>query len=122
MYSAQNNARYSSTESSGEDEDFLYPLTNVNSEDISNVNPRKRRRKERNPKESSALGIFGSDSEDTEPSKRWKNKMNLRRKGVNFVQTTNINDADEQRDHEDSDINATDIEKRHASLSLGPGL
>ncbi|KXJ86278.1 hypothetical protein Micbo1qcDRAFT_168600, partial [Microdochium bolleyi] len=59
-------AAYSSSEDdedSGAD-DFAQPSADPRDDDFQDYNPRKRRRTGRNAKESAALGIFGSDSED----------------------------------------------------------
>lgn len=74
----------SSDESSGDENEFLQPSTDPR-EEFAYYNPRKRRRTGRNAKESAALGVFGSESEDEDgPGKRWK-KKSLRGKGMSFV-------------------------------------
>ncbi|KAI0846534.1 TFP11-domain-containing protein [Daldinia vernicosa] len=79
-------AAYSSSSSDNEDEDeYLQPSVNPQADEFFDLNPRKRRRTGRNAKESAALGIFGSDSEDDGPGKRWKSKKDLRHKNVAFV-------------------------------------
>ncbi|KAM0254856.1 hypothetical protein ACHAQJ_006348 [Trichoderma viride] len=79
-------ADYSSSES--ESDDPTVPGLNADDNDFGDFNPRKKRRVGGNSKEKAALGIFGSDSEDDNPSSRWKRKT-LRSKGVNFVSTAN---------------------------------
>lgn len=76
----------SSDESSDEQGDFLHPSTDPGAEEFADYNPRKRRRTTRDPKESAALGIFGSESEDEGPTKRWKSR-NMRAKGMSFVKS-----------------------------------
>ncbi|KAI6710010.1 hypothetical protein JHW43_007444 [Diplocarpon mali] len=63
-------AHDSSSESSGEEDDFLHPSTNPNADEVVDYNPRKRRRTGRDAKESAALGVFGSESEDEGLGKR----------------------------------------------------
>ncbi|RKF74781.1 G-patch domain-containing protein [Golovinomyces cichoracearum] len=73
---------------------------NYNDEyDFQGFNSRKKRRIHDNSKEKSALGIFGSDSEDERPGKKWK-KSNLRRKGVSFV--SNVEHSMWNEDNEDN--------------------
>lgn len=75
----------SSSDSSEEEQgDFLHPSADPNEDELADYNPRKRRRTGRDTKESAALGIFGSESEDDGPGKRWKTK-NVRAKGMAFV-------------------------------------
>ncbi|KAH7027851.1 GC-rich sequence DNA-binding factor-like protein-domain-containing protein [Microdochium trichocladiopsis] len=82
-------AAYSSSEGdedSGAD-DYAQPSADPRDDDFHDYNPRKRRRTGRNTKESAALGIFASDSEDDSrrPGQRWKAKQDLRHKNVSFV-------------------------------------
>ncbi|KAL1884030.1 hypothetical protein Daus18300_000139 [Diaporthe australafricana] len=77
-------AEYSSSESDEEDDDYRMPSTIPNADEFADFNPRKRRRTGRDAKESAALGIFGSESEDERPGQRWKRKT-LRSKGMSFV-------------------------------------
>lgn len=95
-------ARDSSDESSGEEDDFLHPSTDPQADEFADYNPRKRRWTGRDAKESAALGVFGSESEDEGPGKRWK-KKNLRGKGMSFVSTGQNNALDEDEDDEDED-------------------
>jgi tuftelin-interacting protein 11 len=97
-------ARDSSDESSGDEEDFLHPSTDPR-EDFEDYNPRKRRRTGRDAKESAALGVFGSESEDDGPGRRWK-KKSLRGKGMSFVsggEKQGTMDEDEDDDDEDNE-------------------
>jgi tuftelin-interacting protein 11 len=95
-------ARDSSDESSGEEDDFLHPSTDPNADEFADYNPRKRRRTGRDTKESAALGIFGSESEDEGPGRKWKRKSNLRGKGMAFVSTGQKTfDEDEDEDEEE---------------------
>lgn len=88
-------AKYSSSASESEDE-YLAPGVDPDDGDFGDYAPRKRRRIG-NSKEKAALGIFGSDSEDEGPGKKWKSK-NLRSKGMSFVSTAA---ADPQSGDED---------------------
>ncbi|KAI0171720.1 TFP11-domain-containing protein [Hypoxylon sp. FL1284] len=98
-------AAYSSSSSSDEDED-LDPQFG----EFSDLNPRKRRRTGRNAKESAALGIFGSESEDDGPGRRWKSEKNLRNKNVAFVSAGQermdqdpADDSEDANDYDDED-------------------
>jgi tuftelin-interacting protein 11 len=127
-------ARDSSAESSSDEEDFLRPSTDPQADEFADYNPRKRRRTGRDAKESAALGIFGSESEDEGPGKRWKTKSNLRAKGMAFVskgQKTldeDEDDEDEEEEEAEEDIDeqedAGDVEATaglRGGLSLGFG-
>ncbi|KAK8024899.1 hypothetical protein PG990_002722 [Apiospora arundinis] len=72
-------------------------------EDFGDFNPRKRRRTGHNAKDSAALGIFGSDSEDDGPGRRWKGKKNLRNKGMAFV-SGGKEKLDDEEDDEEMDV------------------
>ncbi|AEO68416.1 d60467b5-c3e5-4f0b-987f-d6d63a6ec0ea [Thermothielavioides terrestris] len=101
-------ADYSSSESEADEEDeYLMPSRNPHDDEFADYNPRKRRRTGRDAKESAALGIFGSDSEDEGPSRRWKHKT-LRSKGVRFVPSGKPS-ADSDEEEEDGE--AEDGEK-----------
>ncbi|KAK3321816.1 GC-rich sequence DNA-binding factor-like protein-domain-containing protein [Apodospora peruviana] len=106
-------ADYSSSDSDAEEEDeYLLPSRNPHDSEFADHNPRKRRRTGRDAKESAALGIFGSESEDDGPGSRWKRKT-LRNKGVSFVSSANKpapasdQDNDEDDDSEESDRRPT---------------
>lgn len=107
-------ARDSSDESSSDEDDFLRPSIDPVADEFADYNPRKRRRTGRDAKESAALGVFGSDSEDEGPGKRWKRKSNLRTKGMAFVSTgqkKEEEDEDEGDEEEDEDLNMEDEEE-----------
>ncbi|CAJ0538815.1 Ff.00g067410.m01.CDS01 [Fusarium sp. VM40] len=93
-------AEYSSSASESEDEHLAPGLDADN--DFGDFNPRKRRRVGGNNKEKAALGIFGSDSEDDGPAKKWK-RTTLRNKGMNFVSTGA--GSEKEDDDQDSDNN-----------------
>ncbi|KAM0382465.1 hypothetical protein ACHAPY_004458 [Fusarium culmorum] len=93
-------AEYSSSASESEDEHLAPGLDADN--DFGDFNPRKRRRTGRNNKEKAALGIFGSDSEDDGPARKWK-RTTLRNKGMNFVSTGA--GSEKEDDDEESDGN-----------------
>ncbi|KAK3386005.1 GC-rich sequence DNA-binding factor-like protein-domain-containing protein [Podospora didyma] len=111
-------ADYSSSESDGEEEtEYLMPSRNPNDTEFADHNPKKRRRTGRNAKESAALGIFGSESEDDGPE--WKRK-NLRYKGVSFVSSAdNKPQADDDEDEDDDlgDEYDDDDEKPHMKMT-----
>ncbi|RAL61459.1 hypothetical protein DID88_009388 [Monilinia fructigena] len=99
-------SRDSSDESSGDENDFLHPSTDPR-EEFADYNPRKRRRTGRDAKESAALGVFGSESEDDGGvGRRWK-KKSLRGKGMSFVaggeKVGGAEDEDEDEDEEGDD-------------------
>lgn len=75
-------AAYSSSDDDESDNDGLTrPSIDPRDDDFLDYNPRKRRKTGRNTKESAALGIFGSDSDDDDtPNKRWRAKKDLRHK------------------------------------------
>lgn len=104
------------SESESENDDFLHPSTNPNADEFADYNPRKRRRTGRNAKESAALGIFGSESEDDGPGKRWKSKNNIRNKGMSFVSAGEKALLDED---EDDELDDEDEESVRPSLGLG---
>lgn len=99
---------YSSSDSGSDDDSNAYRMpstTNTGESEFGDFNPRKRRRTGRNAKESAALGIFGSDSEDDHTQRRWKQRQPLRKQGMSFVssgQKEEVNeDDDEASDSED---------------------
>ncbi|KAF4977662.1 hypothetical protein FZEAL_5852 [Fusarium zealandicum] len=97
-------ADYSSSASESEDE-YLAPGLDADN-DFGDFNPRKRRRVGGNNKEKAALGIFGSDSEDDGPAKKWK-RTTLRNKGMSFVSTGAGSDKEGNgtKDDQDSEDN-----------------
>lgn len=93
---------YSSSDSE-EDDDYTRPSTDPRADEFADFNPRKRRRTGRDAKESAALGIFGSDSEDEGPARSSKRK-GLRTKGMSFVSSTdNASKRSEDEDMADDD-------------------
>ncbi|KAK1760369.1 Tuftelin-interacting protein 11 [Echria macrotheca] len=95
----QTAAEYSSSDSDSEGDEFVVPSRNPADDDFAHHRPQKRRRTGRDAKESAALGIFGSESEDDGPS--WKRK-NLRNKGMSFVSSAK-HDSDDDDDDDDTD-------------------
>ncbi|KAF7541745.1 hypothetical protein G7Z17_g11883 [Cylindrodendrum hubeiense] len=102
-------ADYSSSASESED-DYRAPGLDADN-DFGDANPRKRRRLGGNNKEKAALGIFGSDSEDDGPARKWKRKT-LRNKGMSFVATG-------AGDREDSDNGQADDDSEDARPMIG---
>ncbi|KAG9239720.1 putative G-patch domain-containing protein [Amylocarpus encephaloides] len=93
-------AHGSSSQSSDDDN-----LNDPDAEEFADYNPRKRRRRGRDTKESAALGVFGSESEDDGPGRRWKKKT-LRGKGMAFVSTGQKTlDDDDDEDDDDGEGN-----------------
>ncbi|KAI0833997.1 TFP11-domain-containing protein [Hypoxylon sp. FL0890] len=78
-------AAYTSSSDDEDEDEYLQPSVDPRADEFLDLNPRKRRRTGRNAKESAALGIFGSESEDDGPQRRWKSKKDLRHKNVAFV-------------------------------------
>ncbi|KAH8819928.1 GC-rich sequence DNA-binding factor-like protein-domain-containing protein [Xylogone sp. PMI_703] len=107
----------SSSDSSGdENDDFLHPSADPNADEFADYNPRKRRRTGRDAKESAALGIFGSESEDEGPGRRWKQK-NLRQKGMSFVPKGHTqSDEDEEEDEEQETTTRDDDEAQDLEM------
>lgn len=103
----------SSEAASSEDDDFLYPNTDPGAEEF--TEPRRKRRKTgQNNKESAALGILGSDSEDDRPCQRWKSKS-LREKGMGFVSSKNNGETQEEDEDEMSGVETDDTAGLRAS-------
>jgi tuftelin-interacting protein 11 len=92
---------HDSSEDSSDEEDFLNP--GAEEEDFGDFNPRKRRRTGRDARESAALGVFGSESEDEGRGKRWKSKT-LRGKGMVFAKAGKADDADEDDEDEEKEL------------------
>lgn len=109
-----------SSESSSE-EDFLFPDTNPNADEFDG--PRRKRRKTgRNNKESAALGIFGSESDDDRPGQRWKAKS-LRGRGVGFVSSkTDNQEANDLSGEEDGDEDDEQEDRMSGVEATGAGL
>lgn len=95
----------SSEDSEDEQDDFLHHSTDPGAEEFADYNPRKRRRTTGDPKESAALGIFGSESEDEGPGKRWKTR-NMRAKGMSFVKSGQKEGGDDEEaaDYEGAEL------------------
>ncbi|KAL8369716.1 hypothetical protein RB595_000175 [Gaeumannomyces hyphopodioides] len=110
-------AHYSSSDDDEDDDDnFQIPSTNPDADEFLHHNPRKRRRTGRDAKESAALGIFGSESEEDGPGSRWKHK-NLRNRGVAFVSSSS-----NKRDEEDGENGAEGEDDEDDDTSQYPGL
>jgi tuftelin-interacting protein 11 len=115
-------AQYSSSdEDEDEDDELQMPSREPGEADFGDFNPRKRRRTGRDSKESAALGIFGSESEDDGPSNRWKRKT-LRNKGVSFVSQGKPADKDSDEDSDsdsgnDEDDDDADMKDRAATIN-----
>lgn len=102
-------AEYSSSDSEGDDDDeFAIPSRNPHDNEFA-YNPRKRRRTGRDAKESAALGIFGSDSEEDANARSLKRKP-LRNKGVSFVSSGTRTFEDEDDDDDDDEEDSEDEE------------
>ncbi|KAI1419598.1 GC-rich sequence DNA-binding factor-like protein-domain-containing protein [Xylaria sp. FL1777] len=96
-------AAYSSSDGDDSDNDGLVRLAvDPQADEFFDYNPRKRRRTGRNTKESAALGIFGSDSDDAAPNRHWKSKQDLRHRNVTFV-SAGQEKLDQQVDQDDKD-------------------
>ncbi|ORY58467.1 GC-rich sequence DNA-binding factor-like protein-domain-containing protein [Pseudomassariella vexata] len=97
-------AAYSSSDSDeNDDDDFAIPSVDPRADDFGDFNPRKKRRTGGNAKESAALGIFASDSEDDGPGRRWKGKQNLRSKNMAFVSAGQMKLDENEDDEEDGE-------------------
>ncbi|EPE09335.1 spindle pole body component [Ophiostoma piceae UAMH 11346] len=100
---------YSSSDSDSDEETdaFRIPATDPMAGEFGEFQPRKRRRTGRDTKESAALGIFGSESEDDRHTGRYGKKQKaLRQQGMSFVSSTtntNTNGNDDDDDDEDDD-------------------
>ncbi|KHN95007.1 G-patch domain-containing protein [Metarhizium album ARSEF 1941] len=91
-----------STSASDDEDDYRIPGMTADDDDFGDFNPRKKRRLGNNNKEKTALGIFGSDSEEDGPRSRWKRKS-LRKKGMTFVSTASKeNGSDDGMEPEDN--------------------
>lgn len=110
---------HGSSSESEEDDD----INDHNAGEFAGYNPRKRRRTGRDAKESAAMGIFGSESEDEVPGRRWKKKT-LRGKGMAFVSTgqTNLDDEDEdEEEEEEAEEEDVDMEEEEEAAPRGLG-
>ena len=109
-------AHDSSSESSEEDgEGYARPSNDPNADAFADLNPRKRRRMA-TTKESAALGIFGSESEDESSAKRWKSRS-LRGKAMAFVSTGQENLEDDADEDEDEDVDEEENSQRNAEMN-----
>jgi tuftelin-interacting protein 11 len=118
-------AAYSSSDNDDSDmDDLAQPSVDPRADEFLDFNPRKRRRTGRNTKESAALGIFASDTDDDDaPSRRWKSKKDLRHKNVAFVsagQEKLDQHVDEEDNHEEDD-DEDDISTRRVGLGAQSG-
>jgi tuftelin-interacting protein 11 len=114
-------ADYSSSESDGDEEDeYMMPSRNPHDTEFADYNPRKRRRTGRDPKESAALGIFGSESEDEGSNRRWKHKS-LRNKGVSFVSSAQAKADSDEEDEEEEEDKDEDQEEDNKYDDANPG-
>ncbi|MCJ1256013.1 hypothetical protein MMC24_003832 [Lignoscripta atroalba] len=98
----------SSDSSSDYGQDFVLPNANPGDDD-GFIEPRRKRQKTgREAKESAALGVFGSESEDDGSRQRWKAKS-LRGKGIGFTKSSTKSqdneDTDEQFEGEEEGAN-----------------
>ncbi|KAI1452675.1 TFP11-domain-containing protein [Annulohypoxylon moriforme] len=113
-------AAYTSSSSDDDDDDndgYLQPTVDPRTDDFADLNPRKRRRTGRNAKENAALGIFGSESEDDGPGRKWKSKKDLRHKNVAFVSAgqKDLNPTLDEDDDDDDDDDE-DMPRNHPGL------
>ncbi|CAK7273226.1 hypothetical protein SEPCBS119000_005544 [Sporothrix epigloea] len=94
---------YSSSDPDSDDDGYAYrmPVTDHTENEFSEFQPRKRRRTGRDGKESAALGIFGSESEDDNTNRRWKERKPLRKQGMSFVSSGPAGEADHEREDEE---------------------
>ncbi|KAI0112293.1 TFP11-domain-containing protein [Hypoxylon sp. NC0597] len=117
-------AAYTSSSSDDEEDEYLQPSVNPQADEFLDLNPRKRRRTGRNAKESAALGIFGSDSEEDGPQRTWKSKKNLRHKNVAFVSAgqKDLNQSLDDDNVEDGGNEDRDKEELSARPGLGARL
>ncbi|KAK1833890.1 GC-rich sequence DNA-binding factor-like protein-domain-containing protein [Podospora conica] len=109
---------YSSSSGDDDDDDqddFRIPSRNPHADadadagEFADHHHRKRRRTGRDAKESAALGIFGSESED-DGGPRWKRK-NLRTKGVSFVSSAAAAKLSSDSDDEEEDSDGKEDDK-----------
>lgn len=96
----------SGSDSSEDEPDLEFPNPDEVADEFSTAHRRKRRRTGQAAKESAALGIFGSESEDDAPVGRGggggkKGSARLREKGVGFVKQGEV--VEEEDDDEDDD-------------------
>ncbi|ETS80945.1 hypothetical protein PFICI_08474 [Pestalotiopsis fici W106-1] len=116
-------AAYSSSDSDNDDDDdHLNPSSgDPRSDYLDDFKPRKRR-KFNNGKESAALGIFGSDSEDERPAPKGKSKKSLRHQNMNFVSAGPQKDEDGEHIDEDEDEDMDDDPEYAETARFGLGM
>ncbi|KAJ3552381.1 hypothetical protein NPX13_g11129 [Xylaria arbuscula] len=114
-------AAYSSSDGDDSDNDDLArPSVDPRDDEFGDYNPRKRRRTGRNAKESAALGIFGDDSDEDTPNRRWKSKQDLRHRNVAFV-SAGAEKLDQQADENGDEDEDEDEDEEMAGVGLGFG-
>ena len=108
----------SSSESSDQDEDDLrFPDSNPSADEFID-HRRKRRKTGRDARESAALGIFGSESEDEGPGQRWKAKS-LRGRGIGFTKSGDSHTKGEDNDEDlEAGNNAESEDEERGGLEL----
>ncbi len=114
---------YSTSDSDSDEANDAYrmPATDPTAGEFGEFNPRKRRRTGRNAKESAALGIFGSESEDDgRAGRHWRQRKPLRNQGLSFVSsgTTKAGDPDTNEDN-DNDDDDDDESEEDGRFGLG---
>ncbi|KAI9858195.1 MAG: hypothetical protein M1813_007844 [Trichoglossum hirsutum] len=114
------NAFADSSSDSSESDEILFPSADPTANEFtpSSHHRRKRRKTGRDAKESAALGVFGSESEDD----RW-NQRTLRTKGLKFVNSkANDAESDEAEEDEDGDEDEDeDVEGEDRDKEMGAG-
>lgn len=103
-------AEYSSSDSDGDDDEYMKPSTDPRANDSTDYNPRKRPRTHRDAKERAALGDFGSESENEGPA-RWRRKT-FRNKGMSFVSAEKATKDDSDEDMAEEDDEEDEEEKQ----------
>ncbi|CAK7566482.1 MAG: hypothetical protein SEPTF4163_004428 [Sporothrix epigloea] len=96
---------YSSSDSDSDNDDRTYrmPMTDPTENEFNEFQPRKRRKTGRDGKESAALGIFGSESEDDHTNRRWKERRPLRKQGMSFVSSEPSREADHDKEDDEEE-------------------
>ena len=114
---------YSSSDSDSDEENnaFRIPATDPMAGEFGEFQPRKRRRTGRDTKESAALGIFGSESEDDRHTGRYGKKQKaLRQQGMSFVSSTsNTKTADDDDDNDDAEYDDGKESEEDGHFGLG---
>lgn len=94
-----------SDSSDDDDVDLEFPNPDAAADEFSTAHRRKRRRTGRDSKESAALGVFGSESEDERPTGRGAGRRSgtrLREKTVGFVKQGELVEEDDDDDNDDT--------------------